>query len=205
MGSKAEQVYACTKNKLDSLIRNPAGSKAVLAELRKGLGKRPGEIPKLWGILFSDMPEEMFSKGREASKEEWAVYIALTLFASHQQGHSIEKECMYSVERPLGRALAMLVTRNEGTDQKEEREREANKVIQKFNAMATTDEISGLSYHLRNVISLLSSRGISLDYADLAKDLYRYQFDDGAFPVRLKWGQDLYRELNNYNKKEESK
>jgi len=195
VGVRAEQVSAYTKNKLQYLIQESGkNNKAILAEIRKGVGKQPGEIPKLWGILFENMPEDMMGKGLYASKAEWAIYIALTLFAFHQQGHSVTDDCMHSSESSLGKAVAGLVT-EEG---KEER------IIRRFNSMATADEISGVSYHLRNIIQLLREDGLKIDYAGLASDLYLYQFDDIAPSIRLKWGQDFYKELNAINHKEDN-
>lgn len=50
MGVRAEQVSAYTNNKLQYLIQESGkNNKAILAEIRKGVGKQPGEIPKLWG------------------------------------------------------------------------------------------------------------------------------------------------------------
>lgn len=60
--------------------------RAQLAMLRRGVGKKPGDLPELWGILFGDLPEEFLSVSGEPTREEWAVYTALTLYALHQQG-----------------------------------------------------------------------------------------------------------------------
>ena len=32
-----------------------------------------------------------------------------------------------------------------------------------------------------------------MDYAALARDLYQYQFPEGAADVRLRWAQDFFR------------
>ena len=36
----------------------PGPQKAMLANLRRGAGKAPGELPALWGVLLEDFPEE---------------------------------------------------------------------------------------------------------------------------------------------------
>jgi CRISPR system Cascade subunit CasB len=50
-----------------------------------------------------------------------------------------------------------------------------------------------LAHYLRELILLLRSAGIGLDYPMLAADLYQYQSPDLASRVRLRWGQDFYR------------
>ena len=82
-----KQVELYTKNKLNKLLLQFGDNvlRAALAELRRGVGKKPGDIPQLWGYFLQDMPEEFFGN-KEPSKAEWAIYTALTLFALHQQG-----------------------------------------------------------------------------------------------------------------------
>lgn len=74
-----------------SMFQAEAGKgdgKAMLANLRRGVGHEPGELPQLFGVILLDMPEEFMSGSGIATKEEWACYIALTLYALHQQGHT---------------------------------------------------------------------------------------------------------------------
>jgi CRISPR system Cascade subunit CasB len=55
---------------------------------------------------------------------------------------------------------------------------------------------------LRGAVQLLRGQGISLDYARLAGDLYQYQYPDFQTDVRLRWGQDYYRKLNQTKEQE---
>ena len=66
--------------------------------------------------------------------------------------------------------------------------------------MATSSDMEELSQHLRSIVELLRSNGISLDYVDLAGDLYNYQLLDYQNTVRLKWGREYY-----YVKKQDNK
>ena len=36
--------------------------KAMMANLRRGIGHEPGELPQLFGVILSDMPEEFISE-----------------------------------------------------------------------------------------------------------------------------------------------
>ena len=125
---------------------------------------------------------------------EWAVYLALTLYAMHQQGNDRLMNCPGNT---LGRAVRQLAERNSaGQDWTEA------SVLRRFNALATAEEITEISYHLRGMIQLLSAAkdgGIPLDYPQLAADLYELQCTDPRYAqapanVRLRWGQDLYRD-----------
>lgn len=183
------QISALTKS-LDS-----GGAKARLAQLRRGIGKRPGALPELWGLFLQNMPEELMSKTDEPSYAEWAIYTALTLFALHQRGHS---DPMHEPgeENRLGRAVRRLT---EGNDEKRD------SLALKFSLVAQSDDMTELSYRLKTVIGYLSGENIKLDYADLAADLYGFQFEDRADKIRLKWGRDFYRDFkNDENGKEEN-
>ena len=125
--------------------------RAELAKLRRGIGHAPGELPDLWGGLLQGMPASFYGTNGP-SHEEWAVYLALTLYALHQQSN--DTVCMSQLGCTLGRA-------------------------------AKPDSIP-------------------LDYPQLAVDLYGLQCDVPQLAqlpanIRLRWGQDLYR-----NKKNES-
>ena len=36
--------------------------RAALANLRRGIGRAPGELPELWGSFLQEMPPEFFSR-----------------------------------------------------------------------------------------------------------------------------------------------
>lgn len=158
--------------------------KAELAKLRRGVGRIPGELPELWGSFLLGMPEEWASKTGEPSKPEWAIYLALTLYALHQQGHSTQTDCMHKEGASLGRAVRKLV--NPGEEPSE------SSALKRFNALATAEQIEEISHHLRGIIQLLRANGIPIDYSQLAVDLYQLQFSQSAPKVRLRWGQDFY-------------
>lgn len=190
--TKKDQVVSFTAACLKRLLSQSDGPRrAALAELRRGAGGAPGELPRLWGAWLLGMPEEMQGTSGTPSREEWAVYTAITLFAVHQQGHdpvaepmnvSSDKEHHHSV----GTAFAGLV--------KSEEDRE--RVTRRFNVTATSADIVELSHYLRAGVGLFRSQSLPLDYARLAGDLYDYQFPDSVSRVRLRWGQDYYNTLD---------
>ena len=160
-------------------------SKAMLAKLRRGIGKEPGSMPELWGLMMDGMPSELMGKGDEASFAERAVYAALTLFALHQQG---KEWCVSESNMMLGVAVRKLAN--------QDKDRESA-IMRRFNTTATANSISEFSHHLRGLIQIMKAKNIKLDYPELASDLYRFQFPTQRDSVRLRWGRDYYRMSNN--------
>ncbi len=183
--SKAKAVYGFVDWKLNTLNRDDAWSKAMLAKLRRGAGKAPFEVPEIWEVTMADLPDSLVSKHGDirsnASPADWAVHVALTLYAMHQQGETA------SVSREgtsFASAMRAIVTENN---------KEA--VKRRFDAIITADNLAELSHHARSMVQIIKSSGKSLtvDYPALAKDLYQFQYPDGRSQVRLRWGRDFYR------------
>lgn len=161
--------------------------KAMFANLRRGVGHEPGELPQLLGILLSDMPEEFWSKDGNATWEEWVCYTALTLYALHQQGYDVGSQPMHTDEEiGMGKALYHLTAAYEGDPNAEQR------IVQKLRTLTTAVDRKELSHHLRGIVQLLKSKGIAMNYKRLAGDLYEMQFTEGKRQVCLRWGQDFY-------------
>ena len=185
-----DAVYRYTATQLAALCSGPDGQKADLAELRRGLGKAPGEEPRLWGIFLSKLPPELYSRDGEPSWGEWAVYTALTLFALHQQGRKPSTEPVNRQGVRLGQAVAALVEYdNSGKRDDSSWERIQRRLIM----AASARNIQELSYHLRSIIRLLRDEGQPLDYPVLAKELYLWQTPQGTERIKLQWAEDFYR------------
>ena len=184
---RIEQYVARRLRWLRDLPEHPR--KAALAHLRRGVGRAPGDLPELWGIFLEGMPEEFESQTGKPTQGEWAIYLALTLYALHQQGHSMATENMHRDQERFGHAVRRLIPANENVAD--------SSVLRRFNVLATATDIREVSRHLCSMIQLLRARGIPLDYVQLAGDLYEWQFAEGVPRVRLRWGQDFYRNEGN--------
>lgn len=200
MSVTSNQVRSFASYQVNRLLSLPDGAqKAALANLRRGLGHAPGELPELWGEFLLTMPEEMLSRTGEPTRAEWAVYTALTMFALHQQGRDPRTESVNRSGQTLGLAARQLVH-----DEKEDRPR----VARRFNAFATAADAAELAHHLRGLVQLFKAEGIALDYPLLASDLFRYLTPSQTDQVRLSWGQDFYSSRknveNNANEREEN-
>ena len=184
--SKKDSVSSFVSRKLKQITcgTNPGMIAATLAKMRRGLGKAPGDVPELWGVFLDGLPEEMQSRSGEPTREEWAVYIALTMFALHQQGHDPKTEPMHMEGRTLGEAIRAL-----GAGDEDEFERARGR----FNVLATSESITELAWHLKSIVTFLRAKDIPLDYGALAADLYLFQWPDSMAKVRLRWGQQFYR------------
>lgn len=190
------ELISWVNTRITGILSMPEGGaqRALLARLRRGVGKAPGELPELWGVLFEDFPAEWMSGSGQATRSEWAAYIALTLFAMHQQSKDPKTAPMHRKGQSLGRALNRLAG-----DDHEEKER----ILRRFRQLAAAADIRGAAYHLRGLVQLLRGADIPLDYAALAWDLYQYQDIERMADVRLRWAQDFYRFNMEENGKEE--
>lgn len=152
MSSKTQNVGHFVEYRLKRIVNSSSDGavKASLANLRRGIGTTPGDIPELWELFLQDLPEEMLSRSGVPTHAQWAVYIALTLFALHQQGKDLQKESMYRQENGLGKAVACLI---HGEDDK-------TRIQRRFNVLATSADIQELAHHLRGMYSC-SFRGNS--------------------------------------------
>lgn len=178
----AKQVESFVQKKVMFLLSQAGSNKKLLAELRRGIGKAPGEVPQLWGYYLESMPEEFYGTSAP-SRAEWAVYAALTLFALHQQGKDPEASPMHEPGQTFGKAFSQLVT------DASERER----VTRRFHILATASSIEELFHYLRSTVQIMRGANIRLDYAKLAGDIYCFQFPESRSIVQLRWGQDFYR------------
>lgn len=161
---------------------NVSYTKAALAHLRRGIGKAPGSLAQLWAYTLDGMPEELTGRGSAPSRGEWACYLAITLYALHQQGKDITKENMNQSGHTLGKSIRKLIK------DKDDEER----VKRRFDQVITADSPQEIAHYLRSIIQLLKAEGIALDYPALARDLYLFLHENQRDRVRLSWGRDYY-------------
>lgn len=173
---------------------SPARSSAVLAELRRGLGKAPGTLPGLWEWTLEGLPEGLKSGTDHPTNAEWAIHISMTLYAFHQQGRSPSFENMNKEKISLGRAVSLLAG-----NQQEDRDR----YQKKLEMLTKTETVEIAAALLRQIVSQLRAKGIPLDYPALASDILAFQYEESRRNVLLKWGQDFYGFINTTENKTE--
>ena len=185
MAEETRQVKRYVEHQLAKMSgsSNESATRSLLANLRRGIGEKPGSVPALWGITFDGLPESLCGTDTSPSRAEWAVHTALTLYALHQQGKEMKHQPMHQKGATLGKSLRKLINNDE----------EEKRVKRRFDAAATSDSLEEFSHHLRGLIQLLKSQSVPLDYASLAENLYWFQSPDQRDMVRLGWGRDFYR------------
>ena len=158
-------------------------SKAACAKLRNAVAKPRGSVPDTWEITLHGSPE-----GDIAGE---AIHTALTLYALHKQG---KPDSMNDGKTGFGSAIAKLVT-----------EDNEQAVRRRFNAVATSLDFSEMAYHARGLVQLLRSKDIKMNYAQFASDLFFFQMHEHKDRVRLKWGEQFYKNPKEENEDEEGK
>jgi CRISPR system Cascade subunit CasB len=155
----------------------------AVARLRRAAGKDAVATPDLWGLidLESLFATESGLTERDRERAEKAIYAAVTLWSLHQQSQG---EPMHSASGPsnLGAAVHRLMRPGELDDPLRKRLVRAG----------AAPGLPQLTVRLREIIQLLRRESVSLDYALLADQLYRWQQPGGPTAVRRDWGRAFH-------------
>lgn len=194
VNTKKESVYGVTAsilNKFTSNLDTPA-TKATLSNLRSSISKPYSQTIEIFSILYKYLPDSFISEYGDLSYQEKAIITTLQIFSIHQQGNSqsvfleADDENKY---KNIGYALKVLRT-----------DENAKSTDRRFNAMISTDTFEDLTFHLRQLVSLLKSRSDQkVNYAKLAQDLYYFQIPSMRENIKLSWAKEYYR-FNNQEK-----
>ncbi|WP_416445185.1 type I-E CRISPR-associated protein Cse2/CasB [Leucobacter sp. HNU] len=163
-------------------LADEAWAVRALAQLRRGIGKGPGEIIELlqWTSPGVFVPGY---RSDAVSEEERAAHLALTLYALHQQGH--RERGMHLEGRSFGEAARKLRI--------DLGERSEAGVLRRFNAVGTATDQTELVRHARGLIQQFRAEKIALDYGLFAEDLRKLSDPRSAALVRLRWGRHFHR------------
>jgi CRISPR system Cascade subunit CasB len=187
VANQPKAVHDFVDKKIEELKKydNESRIRASLARLRRGIGKRPGSLPDIWELTLEGIPEELMPRTDKSDPTyvDWAVHVALTLFALHQQGRDPRDKSMSVDGKSLGGAVRTYGFINDLSEES---------VKHRFDAMVRSNSIEELATHLRSIVQLLRSEDIPLDYPQLAEDLYRFQFPESRDNVRLSWGRSYF-------------
>ena len=173
------------------LSDSKAWAGASLAKLRRAAGKMPGESPDVWGLEFEDLPQELFGRGNEPSRGEWAVHLALTLYAVHQQSQSLPMHVASDFKHHDYRGMGTAVRRLAATGIGEKLE--SGEMPRRFSAMVTSESIEEASHYARQLIHQLRGAGIPLDYVTFSGQLFDFQNPYTRDRVRLEWAREFSR------------
>ncbi|WP_052269683.1 type I-E CRISPR-associated protein Cse2/CasB [Streptomyces sp. MUSC 125] len=137
-------------------------------------------------------------------REDTAVHTAVTLWALHQQ--SLRDEPMHLNGWSLGRAVRRLAhgrtgvrdsgaaVDGTGAEPTAERVEDASETVRRrFVRIGAASDTDVLATRLREMVLLLRSARIPLDYALLADQLLLWQDENRRDDVRRIWGRDFHR------------
>lgn len=159
--------------------RSPAV--AALAQLRRGAGKLPQDVPELWGVTGAErLYQHDDLRESELPRAERALFLAVTLYALHQQSRPTQGMHRAGIE--LGAAVRRLMPVGEIDEP----------IRRRFVRVGTAPDLEALAYRLREIVSLLRRDSIPLDYAMLARHLYQAQTPEGMRRVRQSWGRSFH-------------
>jgi len=147
---------------------------AVLAALRRGVGREPGTVPEMWPHY-----QELNDRGTVTTRLR-AEHLVLTLYAIHQQA---KPTSVHAEGIGLGTAMSSLRRSGKFSERAVER---------RFAAFATATSLAEAGHHLRGLITQLRSIDQRLDYTLLMRDLVAWQRPASAGAVRRRWGMQFF-------------
>ncbi len=164
-----------------------SGKRGALADLRRGLSGQPGTVPALFPYVAAWVPEE--------SRNTWSekvYYLVATLFAYYQSGSAGAKN-LRTEQGNLGQHCQALQLKEKQSGSFETR------FINLINAHP-----DDLSPYLRQVISLLKSNEMPINWHQLMQDLLRW--NSTARYVQKQWANSYWsyqaKDTNNPNQSE---
>ncbi|MFF9315977.1 type I-E CRISPR-associated protein Cse2/CasB [Streptomyces sp. NPDC014748] len=188
----------------------------TLAELREERREIEREADLGRGAQPAYLTSTSYVRREEQERrEDTAVHLAVTLWALHQQ--SLRDESMHRPGWPLGRAVRRLAHKGSGGREDRRPEggtaasdggpapdgaaeqgagpvEEADESVRlRFVRVGSASDTEVLATRLRELVLLLRSAQIPLDYALLADQLLRWQDENLREDVRRAWGRDFHR------------
>jgi CRISPR system Cascade subunit CasB len=163
--------------RLESLVETKEGKPdlGALASLRRGLGKSPGSVYLSDRYVLPFIPAD-------SKFDELPFYLVAALFGGWYQG----QEKLVHSEGNLGDSLRRTVQQEKSDDDRNNlEERLEKRLIALLNCHR-----DDLPDHLRQIISLLKSRDIPLDWAQLLHDIRGWNYDSRS--VQHSWAQGFW-------------
>ncbi|MCC6416631.1 MAG: type I-E CRISPR-associated protein Cse2/CasB [Gemmataceae bacterium] len=152
--------------------REDSDARAALAALRRGLGKEPGEVAE---VAREVMP---FIHDTDPPRRVAAYFRVASLFAGHQLSWRPADDRRLT---NLGASFRILA----GPPGRDENEGATRRFVALLNAHPEE-----LDRHLRHAISLLRAHEVAIDWAQLLRDVQRW--DDDERRVQLAWARAFW-------------
>jgi len=166
--------------------------RAALAALRRGLGRRPGEVPAMFPYVAPFIHE---------SDSEWredAYYLVAALFALHQLPWEGDEAGPW--RRNLGASFRILSDKKQkgvaqkpdqgNGDKQEHNPGGRNAAVEKRFTVLLGSHREDLPEHLRHAVALLKSEDVPIDWALLLHDVQSWDLD--WRPVQREWARGFW-------------
>lgn len=153
--ARKELLLKYMKEVMSRMEGDSSRAKALAAIWRHEAGREPGENPELYGSFLLDFPEELQGKGGGLTSFMRAAWMALTMFVlggkRHEERGASLGRAAYECDSKIGK--------------------DSSSTKKRLLIVETTSKLENLNEPLRAVIHMLDSKGIYLDYVQLAVDL----------------------------------
>ena len=160
-----------------------SAARAAMAHLRNGLRKPAGAAYEMDRYVLVHLP------GNANQRQEDAYYLVASLFASWHQGEEKVKTLAgeRSTDRNLGKSLDILAREyvKDGVSLDEARKR----LELRFNALLEADS-ENLAEYLRQNVSLLRSKAVPINWAQLLHDTQAWNTDSRF--VQHEWAKGFW-------------
>jgi CRISPR system Cascade subunit CasB len=155
---------------LEKLAAPPRPDLGTLAKLRRGLGKRPWEVPDMFPFVVPRLPAE------EHSWRDSCYFLVASLFASHPLSAKPEN----GVTPDFGATVAQLRD-TDGTG--------SESVERRFSILLVSSE-DELPDRLRSAVGLLRTRQIPIGWTQLSRDLINWNSQWRT--VQRRWARSFW-------------
>jgi len=159
---------------LKALVANK--DRGAIATLRRGLRKAPGTVPQM------DRHVLRFLSADSGIEQEGHYYVVASLFAFWHQG----RDSPVIAEGNLGRSLRALVDLEENPNTRDSIEQR----IEKRLVACLNCHRDDLPEHLRQIVSLLKSSDVPIDWTQLISDIRYWERDD--WRVQKAWARGFW-------------
>ena len=151
--------------------------RAAMATLRRGLGRPPGAVYEMDKYILK------FLSGQSDEADYERYYLVAALFALWHQG---KREAVPDPPPNLGASLRLLVDKE---SQKGDGAQAENRIAKRLIALLNC-HYDDLPQHLRHIVSLLKSKDVPIDWAQLLCDIRGWDWESRS--VQRAWSQAFW-------------
>lgn len=152
-------------------------NRAALARLRRGLGKEPGTVMEMYPYISRQIP---------TTGDDSVYFLIAALFGLYPDAERTKSN--------LGGSLLMLENKLHQQRGSSSDDNKISSVERRFVALLNAKE-EDLPTHLRQIIGLLKSNEIPINWFRLLKDI-KFWSSEGKYNSRRKWAKGFWGNKN---------